>query len=316
MFNKTLLIIVLLVSFAGAQYKPAGAPVKLAGDETAMFARPVWSPDGDKIAYTTPHYAGLWIMRPDGADAQQICKDPAAGYGFQWSPDSRALLTRISRMDGNRRLQAIKLINVAQKSDSLLIPFKTGAVGLPRWSLDGRQILVYTNGRLQRLESGLSISALARKPLLPQCLLNGDQAVAIAPETASAAPVSALQGKRILNLVTSIDGNQIAFEIMGGPLCVMNSNGTGLVELGEGQQPSFSPDGRYIAYMITRDDGHTITASDLYIICIDGTGKQSITQTDGRSEMSPNWSPRGNAIVYDIYETGEIWKLPIVGAGN
>ncbi len=309
--KRMLLLLLCSVLPALAGYRSAGAPRYLAGDENAPLCNPQCSPDGGLIAATTPHYAGIWLLRPDGSELRRITDEPGAGFGLQWSPDGASILARIGRMEGRKRMNALKRFDVETRRDTLLTAFKTGLVGLPYWGADGREVFAIINGNLQRLPSGLNPARLQRRANPNLCFLDGDRAMLLAPAAQKAEPVAALAGQRIFNLVHSPDGGKVAFQILGGPLCVMNSDGTGLIEVGEGEHPSFSPDGRFLVFMITRDDGHTITGSDLYVIGIDGTGKHNLTASEGRSEMHPAWSPRGDAILYDLYETGEIWSLPV-----
>lgn len=306
-----LLLVLALATTALAGIRATAAPVKLAGDENAPLSTPLWSPDGGTIAATRPDYTGIWLMRPDGADLRRISEERGAGFGMQWSPDSRAIVARVSRQEGPRMLHALRLYDLAQDRKTLLSAFSQGPVGLPTWNADGGHILVYIRGRLQQLSSGLPAVALQRPAPSSMCLLDLDQPRLLTPAASAPQPLPALAGKHIFNLVHSADGQQVAFQILGGPLCVMQSDGTGLTELGAGEWPTFSPDGRYIAYMITEDDGHVITGSDLYAIAVDGSGKVNLTQTQGRSEMHPSWSPQGDALLFDLYETGEVWKLPI-----
>jgi Tol biopolymer transport system component len=153
---------------------------------------------------------------------------------------------------------------------------------------------------------------LQRQAPLMQLLVDNDLNMASLPAAGAAARLAAFQEKRILNLTSSADGTMYAFQIMGGPLCVAKNDGSNIVELGEGERPSFAPDGRHIVYMIARDDGHNLTASDLFIIATDGSGKVNLTGSDGPLEINPAWSPRGDAILYERYDSGEIWMQPLL----
>ena len=96
-------------SFTIAGLKVKGTPIKLIGGDGAIYMRPLWSPDGSKIAFTTARYQGIWIMNADGSLVQQITDEPAAGFGFEWSSDSKAILSRVAKLDKRYRYNAVKL---------------------------------------------------------------------------------------------------------------------------------------------------------------------------------------------------------------
>ena len=94
-------------------------------------------------------------------------------------------------------------------------------------------------------------------------------------------------------------------------MCVMHADGSGYRQLDVGHRPQWSPDGEYLLYMITRDDGHSYTGSDIYCIRADGTDKTALTSTPDLLEMNPSWAPDGNAIAYDEINQGAIYILPV-----
>ncbi len=53
--------------------------------------RPVWSPDGQWIAYRRAD-GGAALVHPDGSSQRNILDHEQLGWGLRWSPDSRYLL--------------------------------------------------------------------------------------------------------------------------------------------------------------------------------------------------------------------------------
>jgi Tol biopolymer transport system component len=115
----------------------------------------------------------------------------------------------------------------------------------------------------------------------------------------------------LLNVAPSPDGRRVAFEVYGGNLFVMSLDGSSLVDLGHGARPTWSPDGRWVAFMVTEDDGHTVTAADLVAARADGSGQVALTSTPDRLEMNPSWAPDGRALAFDDATDGALYLLPV-----
>lgn len=243
---------------------PAGAQdLLIEGDG---FQRPLYSPDGQYLAFTGSGYAGLWVQHTSTGDIRQLTDEPAAGFGFSWSPDSRTILTRVARFEEHRRMNAAKTFNVETGEAEQLTEYRTRMPVTPRWS------------------AGKAEVEFERPPGL-------------------------LDDETPLNLVTSPDGSKLAFEILGGHLFVMNADGTNRIDLGLGHRPQFSPEGTRIVYQRTEDDGHTFTASDLFVVSVDGGEPVQVTQTPEVLEMHPAWGPDGVAVVYDA--EGSIYGVEV-----
>jgi TolB protein len=88
----------------------------------------------------------------------------------------------------------------------------------------------------------------------------------------------------------SLKGDRIAFTGRRGAnqILVVNSDGTGLIQLttqGNNEDPSFSPDGRYITFSSDRDG-----VRGIYIMRANGDSQKRITPRKLRA-FSPRWSP-------------------------
>jgi hypothetical protein len=289
--------------------RPAGEPVRLAGDEASAFSRPSWSPDGSLIALTRPGYEGLWVIAPDGSGLRQVSGEPAAGFGFAWSEDSGALLTRIARFEGPLRLNAVVVYDVETAEAQPLTEFRPHMSALPQWS--GSRVLLPGPAGVEVLEAERPGVAARPAPAGPVFIAGEDGLTALTLRDGAARSEAVLQGLRVINAVPSPDGRLVAFEVLGGNLHVAHADGTGLVDLGPGHRPAWSPDSEWVAFMRTEDDGHHFTASDLYAARADGSETVALTATPDRLEMNPSWSPDGARLAFDEPSEGAVYLLPL-----
>lgn len=116
----------------------------------------------------------------------------------------------------------------------------------------------------------------------------------------------------------SPDGKKIAFtsdaggiQNYGPAIYVMNADGTGLTKLtraspeapnyGSGDRPSWSPDGRRIAFhrvMIPELLGNT----DLFVVNSDGTHEERLTMTLDTAEIAGSWSRDGKSLFFSYFD--------------
>ena len=298
-----------------AQLRAAG-PARPLTDGAQLFMNPSWSPDGSAIAFTGVGYTGIYVRRMDSAALETVTREPAAGFGFEWSPDGGAILARVARFEGPFRLNAVKIFDLTGGEARQLTEYRSEMPAVPHWSTSGSRIYLHAGGRLEVFDSGM-----AEKAAGPEEVLVSDNERVLRAELSSGAIEPVLSGRQasdptagestVLNLAPSPDGSMAAFERMGGNLFVVRSDGSGRVDLGPGNRPAWSPDGEWIVFTRSEDDGHNITASDLYVVHPDGSDLTRLTETAGRLEMNPSWSPDGARIAYDDLADGIIYVLPV-----
>ncbi len=83
-------------------------------------------------------------------------------------------------------------------------------------------------------------------------------------------------------------------ESWGRELFLMNSDGSGLHQIsppgGNSQGPSFSPDGKWIAFTAYFDRMNDINGCEIYAIRADGSGLRRLTEND-YCDYQPRWGP-------------------------
>lgn len=278
-------------------------------DGSEYLMAPEWNPAGTLLAATSVKYQGIYLISYPEGEVQQISDLAGAGFGMQWSATGNEIVARISRYIDHRRESAIAAFSIPDGGQRLLSDYNRRLPGTPEWGPDGNY--VYLNGT----DQFKAFSTTQRQGAEPVTLsdpgaetiyVKRDRIYIHKPDTGEEIDITPVEG-RVLNLTLSPSGDQMAFEIMGGHLWVCERNGENPRDLGVGNDPSWSPDGTKLTYIITEDDGHQITSSDIYVIRGDGTGKVNITNTADRMEMHPDWSPEGQWIAYNTLNSGQIF---------
>ena len=297
---------------AQSTLRAAGPPVRLLSDADG-FTHPTWSPDGTRLAFTRPGYAGLWVVDAEGQTLREVTAETGAGFGFTWSPDGQALLARVIEVVGTQRRSAVKVFDAASGASEQLTDYRGQMSVLPQWSADGHAVFLPQPDGMQvfaRATPGDPLRPV--EATSPSFVVEGTTLSAVRAQADGARTEALLGDRRVLNVVASPDRERVAFEIMGGDLHVMNADGSNLRNLGPGHRPTWSPDGQWIAFMRTEDDGEQFTASDLFAVRADGSGETvALTRTTDRLEMNPSWSPDGSAIAFDDLNDGALYLLPL-----
>jgi len=102
----------------------------------------------------------------------------------------------------------------------------------------------------------------------------------------------------------SPDNKMLLFVAVGEGAFVSDLNGKILHRLGYANAPIWSPDGKYIAYMIDEDDGHKLLRSSVYVMHLE-TKTVSLIAKDLKG-MYPKLSPDGKMLAFNT-EDGNIY---------
>ncbi len=266
---------------------------------------PQFSPDDDKVYFTSSNYQGLYEYDLSRGVVRTLSEDPGAGYHFQISADGSSIVFRSDNFDLPKRRSAIISMNL-EKQSSQVIEALAREVSPPALTHEGT--LWYTvSSRLTGLtmaSSSLRRMSSSQDPVL----FIEDQKMAL----------YAKHGKKILDPIpggsyfwqsVSPDKQKILFTEARSGTHIADLEGNILLSLGKAHAPQWSPDGQWICYMDDHDNGLYFTASDIYIVSVDGKTRLPLTAAENRIEMYPGFSRKSaEKIVYHT-DSGSIHIL-------
>ena len=214
----------------------------------------------------------IYVMDADGGNQENLTKNPANDREPNWSPDGTKIAFVSSRDGGRSQIHIMD----ADGKNVIRLTDGPGQKGDPDWSPDGKKIAFSVDDLVNHIDvmdaDGRNRERLEDKAMYPSW---------------------------------SPDGKQIAF--VHDEIYVIGVGGQGRKrvthDLESKFNPSFSPNGRRIAYDAWQEGFYHI-----YVVGADGRNRVRLTHNE-EHHWGPAWSPDGQMIAYYVLDGNRVGNL-------
>ena len=220
---------------------------------------------------------------------------PRNGYIHpRWSPDGLDVLFTKAKYRG------LYLVS-SNGSDIITLSDEFGIGYNVRWSLDGTKLIVMKDGE----ETVIDLAGMEevdpedvdydKSPVFSR----EDNIVLRDPESGEEKNLTSGEDS-YYNPALSPDAESVVYEGLTTGINVKNLETGEVVNIGQGNNPQWTPDGEGVIYGFTQDDGENILGGDIYYASSDGDEIYNLTSTPDIIELNPSISPDGTQIIYEV----------------
>jgi hypothetical protein len=261
------------------------------------------SPDGRTILLSEPGYRGISLMDISSGRITPVNDLPGAGFEPRFTGDGHFIIFKADDFTAVRKLSSVLSYEVATGETRTLLP-KTRNLTAP--AVSGGSIFCLSEGLL--VSSGAGTASLKSSA-------NTDTVLLLENLT----PVISLNGRKntlkpngegsYIWASLSPDKTRVLYYFTGKGTFISDLEGRILFAPGRLSAPKWL-NNQIIIGMDDRDDGHTVTGSEIVCFSLGSNETTYLTSTASRTEMYPFPLPGGKSVVFQTSE-GEIFLMKL-----
>ncbi len=256
-----------------------------------------WINQGKQIAFTYADADGksqLWVMNADGSGRKQVSKLEKGVEGFLFSPDEKKVIL-------------ISPIKFTREAKDLYpdLPEATGRViddmmykHWDHWVTEIPHPFVgdFDGNEVTNVEDIMSDEPMYEAPMLP---FGGIESFAWAPDGQSLIYVSRKETGRDYAVSTNSDLYLYS---------LADKSTRNLTEgmMGYDTNPSYSPDGKYVAWLSMERDGYEADKNRIFLMDVTSGEKTDLTADWDYTADAIAWNPNGKSLYFLAAKDGDI----------
>lgn len=250
---------------------------------------PIWSPDGNKIAFLsdrdeTTQIHVLWLDTREVAQLTHLERSPGS---LVWSPCGKMLAFTLNVPD----TKPILPVKLPKRPEGAKWAKPAVIIDRLSWRRDGRGFTPKEYNHIFVIDAELGGT--------PRQLTSGDYS--------HSDPQWSADGKKIY--FSAIRKPDVEYQRGDSEIYSVDLETLEIKTLTERKGPDrgarISPDGKWIAYTGYDDKNYTSHLSSLYLMDISGDGKRLLAGNLPNSPSSITWAPDGSGVYYLMAEKGE-----------